>query len=195
MHSRFALACALSLIGCSGTSITNLPDSDATDAGSGGTATGSDAGAPQPGNGSGQPPPGSDPTVTPSATTPVEIRNVSFAAAKSRGYGPMALDISFAIVNKAPRPIERLQEVSFTFGGQKKTFPAVCDGGWFGTLGTTRILTLHLEDGDGSGYLFPTCGEGVSGPTTLPWGNSVTVELRGLLDDATPWTASATGTR
>jgi hypothetical protein len=197
----FALASTLvaPASGCSGTSVTDLRDPNAADASAPGTGTspgGGAGGGEQNGSGPTDPNTPPDPTVTPSADEPVEIRNVSFTAAKSRGYGPEALDITLAVLNRAPRPIERLKEVSLTFGGGgKKTFAIVCDGVWFGTLGTTKILTLHLEDGGGEGYLFPTCGEPASGPTTMPWGGTVQVELKGLLDDASPWTASATGTR
>ena len=192
--SSFVVLAAV-VTGCSGSSGTDLRDPIAR----GTTPPGSNGGDTTPGSTSDTDGTTSADGTTPSAedpSAPIHLKNVSFAAAQSRyGYGD-ALDITFAVVNTAGVDIDRVQEVSLTFAGEKRTFPTSCDGLLVsGMDGSPKVLTLHLVDTSTGSTLAPSCGSSATGASTKPWGDTVTVELKGLLDDATPWKARGTGSR
>lgn len=154
------------------------------------------------------PPPSETKTPGPTAETPeapatadedpnapLRIKNVSFTSASSIGGGWQGVDVTFTVEKKTNLTIDRVQEVSVTFDGEKRTFPVTCSGSWF-EMYASKVITLSVDDSGTSSQVGLGCGSSSVQPgTTKPWGENVTIELRGLLDDATPWRAKGTGSR
>lgn len=200
MHRAFSFVASAALVSlvaaCSGSSNTDLNDPR----GKGATTSSgtSSSGTSSPGSSTDTSPtetePGTSSGSPSSAQGPVAIKNVSYASSSSTSSFWRAVDVTFAVEKKTQTRIDRVQEVSVTFDGQKRTYATEgCSGNWFEVGG---VVTLHVEDnGTSSQASLPCMGVSEREETTQPWGDKVTVEMKGLLDDATPWKASASGTR
>lgn len=191
---------SVALAGCSGSSGSDLSDPSAaggskTSTSSSGTQPGGGGGteteAPGTGAGSGA---GAGTGTGESTDGPIRIKNVSFASAPASYPYRNAVQVTFAIEKKSESTrIDRVQEVSVTFGGQKRTYALGCTGTYLEL--SSKVVELTISDDGSTSSVDFACQVSARADTTMPWGNDVTVELRGLLDDATPWKASASGSR
>lgn len=137
---------------------------------------------------------------------PVRIKNLSMTEPRSTGSSSTyeTLELTFVVEKNASARLERLQDIAITFGGKRRSFAAnTCHESVVQYLGT--VVTFELRD-DGTNSALFYAGSSASyycktepsmipsQPTLKPWGESVTLELSGLLSDATPWKATATST-
>ncbi len=188
-----------SLAGCSG-STSDVKDPFGRDPAPTTTDTGGTTPSPTAGARETDSPGATETPETPAAgdddpNAPLRIKNVSFTLSGSTGGGWQGVDVTFTVEKKTGLAIDRVQEVSVTFDGEKRTFPITCAGTWF-ELYASRVITLNVDDSGASSQVALGCGaSSVTNGTTKPWGESVTIELRGLLSDATPWRAKGTGSR
>lgn len=140
--------------------------------------------------------PGPTDTSTPTTSTgPIRIKNLSVSSAGS------SAEITFVLENTGSENVERVQQVTISYGtyGHAASFMTSCSasyGTWRVTSGqTSSVITLTLSDyGDSSPYLSTPCGSSTGDTTTKPWAGDLTLEIKGLLTDATPWKARASVT-
>lgn len=197
MVARFAPLALLfaSLVACSGASHTDLdgpsgPASTASSSSGAPTASGSSPSGPSQNS-----PEGAAQTTDATSPTddgPIRIKNVSFSKSSPSYPTKSAVDVTFAIEKKTSKTIDRLQEISLTFGGERRTFAASCQGAWLEVGG---VFTLHVESDNSASSVDVDCGSRVYAESLLPWNDDVTVEMKGLLGDATPWKAVGKGNR
>lgn len=137
-------------------------------------------------------PNGEEPTdaSTPSATG-IEIKNLSFTSSGNQA------EITFVLKNNGTSEIDRVREVVVSFGTAVTFLTSCSTPTWQPGPGkTSSVITLTLYDtGVGTPDLTVPCGSATGDDTTKPWGSSLTLELRGLFKDATPWKAEATASR
>lgn len=182
-----AVTSALSLFACSGTT-TGTSDPRGEDRADAATSESTDATESSGGTSKDSGPRDAGP---PAPTGPVRIKNFSVA---ETGTG---ITMTFAIENGALEAIDRVQEVNVTAGkGKPVTFPISCQSRDWLLPPDTSSGVIELELGGSADYPYlrydPSCGSSYSSSGLFGTGSSVTVELKGLLEDATPWKAQAT---
>ncbi len=139
--------------------------------------------------------------------SPVGIKNLSMTAPREEAGSsdPVeSVELTFVLEKNTSLYLERLQGISVTFGGKRRTFTTnECHTSIVQYPGS--VVTLRIKD-DGTGSALFYSGAGApyycrsepdkipTQPTVRPWGESVTLELSGLLSDAAPWRATATST-
>lgn len=126
------------------------------------------------------------------ASGPVAIKNFSIAQTES------GLALTFALANTSKQRIERVQQVSFRLdSGAPATFPvSACQDAswWIGAGGTSGVLELDVTAQSPTSLTLRYGGGcAIMSAANLPQqATAATIELRGLLEDATPWKAEAT---
>jgi hypothetical protein len=139
------------------------------------------------------------PATGESAPGPVRIKNLSFTTPRKKTTGE-ELAITFVVEKDySVTSINRLEDVSITFGGERRTYAAeYCQQDIVRNLG--GVVTLTVSDNGSTSSVVPDTNHSCStqnrsfaeDATLQPWSEAVTVELSGLLGDATPWRATAT---
>jgi hypothetical protein len=128
------------------------------------------------------------------ATGPVVLRNLTFVEKAFSRYS-----VTFSLKNESNESIERVQEITLRIGnGPEVSYAVSCQNkSWLlGGGRSSGVIELELDDNNNHSYLRPSleCGS-VYGASLGAGGDTVELELRGLLHDATPWTARAAGKR
>lgn len=133
---------------------------------------------------------------------PIQIQNLSFSGSSG------SLQITFVLKNTGDQAINRLQEITIIFNGSTATALASCPQyPWTVSASqTSGIITLTLASYPVSSSRrsleisyecvgVPSNNTTPSGSLSLASSGTLTVDLRGLMADAAPWSTSATTTR
>ncbi len=185
VFASFAFFLGTSLLGCAAGTETRVADRSTSD----GTTMPGDTSSDTSTSASS----GSQDTSTPTTSGPILIKNLSVSSAGT------SAEITFVVTNTGTQRVERVQEVTITYG-HAASFMTSCSASsyasWHVSPGaTSSVITLSLTDyGDSSPYVSTPCGTTSGDASTKPWAGDLTLELKGLLGDATPWRARATTT-
>ncbi len=183
LFASFTFFLGCSLLGCAAgteTRVAEKPSSDESTTVPGDTSSDTSTSASS----------GSKDTSTPTASGPILIKNLSVSSAGA------SAEITFALKNNGTERIDRVQQVTITYG-HTASFMTSCSSAFYdfniSPGATSGVITLTLADyGDGSPSLSTPCGSAYGDATTKPWAGDLTLEIKGLLSDATPWKARAT---
>jgi hypothetical protein len=188
-HTLFALL-ASSFIACSGSDAAAPGDgtsrsSESTEPEGGAAAAGGETSAPGPAK---------PEEEEEEEAGPVLLRNLTFVEKGYYGYS-----ITFSLKNESDESIERVQEITLRIGnGPEVSYAVSCQNrSWLlGGGRSSGVIELELDAYNTHSYLRPSleCGS-FYGASLGAGGDTVELELRGLLHDATPWAARAAGKR
>lgn len=125
---------------------------------------------------------------------PIQIKNLSVS--KSSGSTTNIVSLTFALQNNAPQNIERVKEISVTISDETATYLiSTCqDPKWIiGAGDSSGVLEVDLTNSTSSSYIrYGTASCSSSSETYFTsLSGTVTLEIKGLLEDATPWTAES----
>lgn len=129
---------------------------------------------------------------------PVQIKNLS-ATKEEEGA---SLRLTFALANGAVKDVELINEIVVRIGGDSVSFPIYCqDPGWLvGASASSGVLELTVEP-PGEKPTIATflyykgaskeCSASTSEGKLASMSGTVSLKMKGVLADATPWTTEA----
>jgi hypothetical protein len=124
----------------------------------------------------------------PKAAGPVQIKNLSGTG----GGTTTALSLTFVLKNTAAQDIERIKEVTVKAGSTSVAFMTTCQSlDWNVSAGATSDVLDVTVSGSTTSAISYGANCTAYGDEALGSSKDITLEIKGLLDDATPWTAEA----